>query len=32
MNRVTKLSYRRRRELLDLEARLPIIIAFHIPE
>jgi hypothetical protein len=32
MNRVTRLSYRRRRELLDVKARLPIIIAFHIPE
>jgi hypothetical protein len=30
MNRVTKVF--RRRELLDLKARLPIIIAFHIPE
>jgi hypothetical protein len=32
MNRVTKLFHRRHRELLDLKARLLIIIAFHIPE
>ena len=32
MNRVTSLSHRRHRELLDVQAPLPIIIAFHIPE
>jgi len=32
MNRVTRVSYRRHLELLDVKARLPIISAFHIPE
>jgi len=32
VNRVTKVFHRRGLELLDLKARLLIIIAFHIPE